>query len=59
MTKLFGQVIAHLLWSLFVGGAWWLAFKINGTVVGYLSIVLMISAVYLLVAPIVAAFSRE
>jgi|APSaa5957512535_1039671.scaffolds.fasta_scaffold00879_12 hypothetical protein len=59
MTKLIGQAIAHFSWSLMVGGVWWFAFKINGTVVGYFSIVVMINAAYLLAAPIVAAISKE
>ena len=59
MTKFLAGIIAYSVWSLGVGLVGWFACKVNGTVVHYWSVVLMINCVYLFTAPVLSAVKKE
>jgi|SaaInlV_165m_DNA_1040744.scaffolds.fasta_scaffold22151_1 hypothetical protein len=59
MEKIFIGMVANMFWSLAVASIVWFALKINGNVVNYYSVAMLITAAYMLAAPLIAAVKRE
>jgi len=59
MEKIFIGMVANMFWSLAVASIVWFALKINGNVVNYYSVAMLITAAYMMAAPLIAAVKRE